>query len=213
MRADHPSLAAVAAAPSASAATATAPKRDELADSAKAIRRNAVRRSFTKRCRTSGSRWQWVVDFYHRTLKRSEEGRAYLAKGAALTTPKSLSASSWATPTGRLATSCRTAASKRAKTRRGQLQRLGVLRKSGHEHLSGSLVIPLLDEYGKVVQLYGRKVRDDLRKGTPRSTCTCLARSAASSTERPVREQQPRHCVRIAHRCAHLLVRGAAAAT
>ncbi len=50
---------------------------------------------------------------------------------------------------------------------RGRLQRLGVLRESGHEHLSGSLVIPVEDPDGTVVQLYGRKVRDDLRPGTP----------------------------------------------
>lgn len=50
---------------------------------------------------------------------------------------------------------------------RGRLQRLGVLRESGHEHFSGSLVIPILDEAGEVVQLYGRKVRNDLRAGTP----------------------------------------------
>lgn len=50
---------------------------------------------------------------------------------------------------------------------RGNLQRLGVLRESGHEHLSGSLVIPVCDREGTVVQLYGRKLRDDLRAGTP----------------------------------------------
>ncbi|MBK6517327.1 MAG: hypothetical protein IPG04_25250 [Polyangiaceae bacterium] len=31
-----------------------------------------------------------------------------------------------------------------------------------------SLVIPLFDAQGRVVQLYGRKVRDDLREGTPK---------------------------------------------
>ena len=45
---------------------------------------------------------------------------------------------------------------------RGKLQALGVLRASGHEHLSGSLVIPVCDVRGEVVQLYGRKLRDDL---------------------------------------------------
>ncbi len=50
---------------------------------------------------------------------------------------------------------------------RGRLQRLGVIRSSGHEHLTGSLVIPVLDANGGVVQLYGRKIRDDLRPGTP----------------------------------------------
>jgi DNA primase catalytic core len=50
---------------------------------------------------------------------------------------------------------------------RGRLQKLGVIRASGHEHFSGSLVIPVCDRDGTVVQLYGRKLRDDLRAGTP----------------------------------------------
>jgi DNA primase len=45
---------------------------------------------------------------------------------------------------------------------RGKLQELGVFRATGHEHLSGSLVIPVGDVNGEVVQLYGRKLRDDL---------------------------------------------------
>jgi DNA primase catalytic core len=50
---------------------------------------------------------------------------------------------------------------------RGRLQQLGVYRESGHEHLAGSLVVPLLDEAGAVVGLYGRKVTANLRAGTP----------------------------------------------
>lgn len=42
-----------------------------------------------------------------------------------------------------------------------------MLRESGHEHLRGSLVVPLFDAGGAVVDLYGRKIRDDLRPGTP----------------------------------------------
>ncbi len=49
---------------------------------------------------------------------------------------------------------------------RGRLQALGVLRESGHEHLNGSIVVPLCDAAGAVVQLYGRKVHDNLRPGT-----------------------------------------------
>ena len=41
---------------------------------------------------------------------------------------------------------------------RGKLQALGVFRATGHEHLSGSLVIPVGDVDGEVVQLYGRKL-------------------------------------------------------
>ena len=55
---------------------------------------------------------------------------------------------------------------------RGRLQRLGVLRDSGHEQLRGSLVVPLFDASGRVVNLYGRKTRDDLRTGTDYHLCT-----------------------------------------
>ena len=51
---------------------------------------------------------------------------------------------------------------------RGRLQKLGVLRESGHEHMNGSLVIPIFDEEGNVVGMYGRKITPaKLRKGTP----------------------------------------------
>jgi hypothetical protein len=50
---------------------------------------------------------------------------------------------------------------------RGALQRLGILRPSGHEHFNGSVVVPVFDETGRVTEMYGRKIRDDLRAGTP----------------------------------------------
>jgi hypothetical protein len=50
---------------------------------------------------------------------------------------------------------------------RARLERIGVYRASGHEHFNGSLVVPVLDEAGAVAELYGRKLRDDLRPGTP----------------------------------------------
>ena len=42
------------------------------------------------------------------------------------------------------------------------------MRASGHEHFSGSLVIPVLDEHGAVTEVYGRKLLDNLRPGTPK---------------------------------------------
>ena len=50
---------------------------------------------------------------------------------------------------------------------RTRLQRLGVLRESGHEHFNGSLVIPVIDPEGRVTEVYGRKITDGLRAGTP----------------------------------------------
>jgi DNA primase len=51
---------------------------------------------------------------------------------------------------------------------RAQLQKIGLIRDSGHEHFNGSLVIPVLDEAGNVVEVYGRKLLDNLRAGTPK---------------------------------------------
>lgn len=51
---------------------------------------------------------------------------------------------------------------------RARLQAIGLLRESGHEHFNGSLVVPIFDEAGHVVEVYGRKLRDDLRPGTPK---------------------------------------------
>jgi len=50
---------------------------------------------------------------------------------------------------------------------RTRLQRLGLLRESGHEHFNGSIVIPVVSPAGEITEVYGRKIRDDLRPGTP----------------------------------------------
>jgi len=51
---------------------------------------------------------------------------------------------------------------------RTRLQTLGVMRATGHEHLSGSLVVPLFDGDGaRVLGMYGRKITERLRPGTP----------------------------------------------
>lgn len=108
-----------------------------------------------------------VVDFYHAALKEAPEALAYL-KARGLAHPELID-------TFRLGLSNRTLGYRLpAKNRqagaeiRGQLQRLGIYRETGHEHLAGSLVVPIIDpESGHVRQLYGRKLLDNLRKGTP----------------------------------------------
>ena len=50
---------------------------------------------------------------------------------------------------------------------RSRLQTLGLYRASGHEHFNGSLVVPVFDEHGNVTEVYGRKINDNLRPGTP----------------------------------------------
>ena len=50
---------------------------------------------------------------------------------------------------------------------RGRLQKLGIFRESGHEHFNGSLVIPVFNLAGEVVEMYGRKIGRALRENTP----------------------------------------------
>ena len=51
---------------------------------------------------------------------------------------------------------------------RVQLQEVGILRSSGHEHFNGSIVVPVLDKDNNVYEVYGRKIRNNLSKGTPK---------------------------------------------
>src|SRR6266513_655434 len=50
---------------------------------------------------------------------------------------------------------------------RGKLQQLGIFRDTGHEHFNGSLVIPVFNLEGEVVEMYGRKITRALRENTP----------------------------------------------
>jgi DNA primase catalytic core len=106
-----------------------------------------------------------VIDFYHETLKASPEVLDYLKQRglhhAALIDHFKLGFAN-RTLGYRLPAKNRKAGA----TLRGQLQRIGVIRSSGHEHFNGSLVIPVIDANGLIGEVYGRKVTPNLRKGT-----------------------------------------------
>jgi len=51
---------------------------------------------------------------------------------------------------------------------RERLQRLGILRGNGHEHLSGSIVLPIFSAEGHLAEMYGRRIAARLPKGTPK---------------------------------------------
>ncbi|MFC3120024.1 toprim domain-containing protein [Agaribacter flavus] len=54
---------------------------------------------------------------------------------------------------------------------RARLQSIGLIRSSGHEHFTGSLVVPVMDGHGNAQEIYGRKLLGNrLRKGTPQHT-------------------------------------------
>jgi len=106
-----------------------------------------------------------VTDFYHQTLLESPEALEYLDKRG-LGNPELIRRFRLGYANRTLGYRLPPKAFKAGAEIRGALQKLGVLRKSGHEHLTGSMVVPVLDQSGEVVQLYGRKLNDNLRKGT-----------------------------------------------
>ena len=108
-----------------------------------------------------------VVNYYHRTLKDSPEAQRYLVKRGL--------ESSEIIDRFKLGYANRTLclhlpASNRAAgdAQRTRLKELGILRnqKPGHEHFNGSLVIPVFNLDGEVVEMYGRKMTPNLRTGT-----------------------------------------------
>jgi len=107
-----------------------------------------------------------VVDYYSETLKQSPEAKKYLASRG-LTSPEIIDRFKLGFANRTLG--YRLPAKNRAAgaQMRGRLQQLGILRESGHEHFNGSLVIPVLNLSGEVVEIYGRKITANLREGTP----------------------------------------------
>ncbi|TAJ03081.1 DNA primase [Pectobacterium versatile] len=107
-----------------------------------------------------------VTDFYHHTLLNAPEAIAYLEKRR-LNHPELVAQFRLGFANRTLGYRLPSSKLKDGATVRSQLQAIGVLRSSGHEHLAGSLVVPVIDSHGQVRELYGRKVGERLRAGTP----------------------------------------------
>jgi DNA primase len=107
-----------------------------------------------------------VIDYYHEALLGSPEALDYLNRRGI--------GSEEAIKTFKLGFANRTLGYRLPEKNRiegaairGQLQRLGVLRESGHEHFNGSVVIPIIASSGEITEVYGRKITEGLRPGTP----------------------------------------------
>jgi hypothetical protein len=113
-----------------------------------------------------------VIEFYHATLKTSPEALSYLdSRGLGSLELIERFRLGYANRT--LAYRLAPKAFKAGAELRTALQRVGILRESGHEHCNGSIVVPLFGEPDAasarpVVGAYARKLRDDLRPGTPK---------------------------------------------
>ena len=112
-----------------------------------------------------------VIEFYHQTLKASPEALQYL-DSRGLGTMELIERFKLGYANRTLAYRLAPKAFKAGAELRSALQRVGILRESGHEHLNGSIIIPLFGPAdgttGPVVGAYGRKVNQNLRPGTPK---------------------------------------------
>jgi DNA primase len=114
-----------------------------------------------------------VTVFYHTTLKASPEALAYLERRG-LGNPELIERFRLGFANRTLAYRLAPKQYKAGAEMRTALQRVGILRDSGHEHFNGSIVVPLFGSDGNdpaarpVVGAYARKLLDNLRVGTPK---------------------------------------------
>ena len=107
-----------------------------------------------------------VLDYYHATLLESPEALRYLARRK-IDDPEVIARFRLGYANRTLGYRLPSKQTKEGGAIRTRLIALGVLRASGHEHLSGSVVVPVITPSGVVTELYGRKLRNNLRVGTP----------------------------------------------
>ena len=109
---------------------------------------------------------QQVIEFYHETLKICPEATQYL-ESRGLNDAELINTFKLGYANRTLAYRLPEKNRKAGAEARGRLQNVGILRKTGHEHFNGCVVVPVLDENNQVKEVYGRKILGNrLRKGT-----------------------------------------------
>lgn len=108
-----------------------------------------------------------TIDYYHQRLLATTEAVAYL-KARGLAHPELIATFKLGVADRTLGLRLPEKTRKAGADIRARLQKVGLIRESGHEHFNGSLVIPVFDKAGNVVEVYGRKLLDNLRAGTPK---------------------------------------------
>ena len=106
-------------------------------------------------------------NYYNDTLKQSTEALDYL-KVRGLTHPELIDHFRLGFANRTLGFRLPSKNRVEGKLIRAQLQDVGLFRASGHEHFNGSIVVPIMDKYNHIYGMYGRKIRNNLRKGTPK---------------------------------------------
>jgi len=106
-----------------------------------------------------------VVEYYHEALKSSPAAVTYLEKRG-IYSPEIIDKFKIGFSNRTIGLNLPVKQVKSGLEIRTQLQQLGLYRDSGHEHFAGSVVFPIFDSSGNVSEIYGRKIRNNLRQGT-----------------------------------------------
>ncbi len=107
-----------------------------------------------------------TIAYYHERLKQTPEALAYLARRG-LDDAELIERHRLGFADRTLGLRLPEKTRKAGHEIRTRLQKLGLLRESGHEHFNGSIVIPVITPAGEITEVYGRKINDNLREGTP----------------------------------------------
>ena len=107
-----------------------------------------------------------VVDFYHDRLLKTPDALDYL-RGRGIYHEEAVERFRLGFADRTLGLRIPEANRKAGAEIRTRLQSLGLMRESGHEHFSGSVVLPIFTAGGEIGEMYGRKITPHLRKGTP----------------------------------------------
>ena len=109
-----------------------------------------------------------VANYYHETLKQSPEAMKYL-EGRGLKSGEMIEHFRLGFANRTLGYHMPASSRSAGAEQRGRLIQLGVYRENGREHMNGSVVVPIFNRKGEVVQMYGRKItpRHLLRADTP----------------------------------------------
>ena len=107
-----------------------------------------------------------VAHYYHEALKNSPDALKYL-QGRGLTSSEMIEQFQLGFANRTLGYGLPEKNRVAGADLRGRLQKLGIFRDTGHEHFNGSVVIPVFNLEGEVVEMYGRKITRALRENTP----------------------------------------------
>lgn len=112
-----------------------------------------------------------VMSFYRRAFQQSTDAQGYLRKRG-ITNGQALDHFRVGYADRTLGLALPSKRVKAGRAIRGRLEALGLFRGSGHEYFTGSVIFPVqaADGTHRILDVYGRKILPNLRKGTPLHT-------------------------------------------